>query len=44
MKLKIVNRKYIVGGKWLRFEVMRGFGKVGYKVAVWHYELRIYLK
>jgi hypothetical protein len=42
MKLKIVDRKYSVGGKWLRFQTMRGIKIVGWKIAFFRFELRIY--
>ena len=44
MTIKIVDRKYLIGGKWIRFQVMRGVEKVGWKVAIGRYELRLYLK
>lgn len=44
MEFLIVNRKYMVGGKFIRFGKMNnGVKTVGYKIAVWHYELRMYL-
>lgn len=43
MNVKVVDRKYIIGGRWLRFEVMRGVMLVGWKVAVGRYEIRFYL-
>lgn len=43
MKLKIVDRKYKVGGKWIRFERMKGVKLIGYKLAIHRFEIRIYL-
>lgn len=44
MTIRIVDRKYLIGGKWLRFQVMRGVKLVGYKIAIGRYEIRFYLK
>ena len=42
--VKIVDRKYIIGGKWLRFQKMQGVKLVGWKIAIGRYEIRFYLK
>lgn len=42
MKIRIVDRKYSIGGKWLRFEVMQGVKLVGWKIAIGRYEIRFY--
>ena len=42
MKLTIVNRKYVIGGKWFRFEKMLGITPVGWKLAIGKYEIRLY--
>ena len=44
MDIKIVDRKYLIGGKLLRFQVMRGIRLVGWKIAIGRYEIRFYLK
>lgn len=41
MKVKIVNRKYIIK-KFFRFEKMKGVNTVGLKIAVGKYEIRFY--
>ena len=43
MTIKLIDRKYLIGGKWVRFEKMRGIKLVGYKIAVGRYEFRFYL-
>jgi uncharacterized membrane protein (DUF373 family) len=43
MNIIFVNRKYIVGGKWLRFEKMKGIKLIGFKIAIGKFEVRIYL-
>lgn len=48
MKVKIINRKYILAGKLFRFKKMRGVSSVsiniiGYKICIGRYELRLYL-
>jgi hypothetical protein len=42
MNIKIVDRKYLIGGKWIRFEKMRFVKAVGYKIAIGRYEIRFY--
>jgi len=42
MRIKIVDRKYPIG-RWLRFLKMQGVQLIGYKLAIYKYELRIYL-
>ena len=44
MNIKIVDRKYLIGGKWFRFQVMQGVRLVGWKIAIGRYEIRFYLK
>lgn len=44
MEIRIVDRKYLIGGKWFRFQVMKSLKLVGYKVAFGRYEVRLYLK
>jgi len=45
MDIRIVDRKYLIGGKWIRFEKMQGVKKlVGWKIAIGRYEIRFYLK
>ena len=44
MDIKIVDRKHLIGGKLLRFQVMRGIRLVGWKIAIGRYEIRFYLK
>jgi hypothetical protein len=42
MKIKIVNRKYIIH-KFFRFEKIEGIqGYIGLKIALGKYEIRIY--
>ena len=41
MKIKIVNRKYIIK-KLIRFEKMVGVKLLGYKLAIGKYEIRLY--
>lgn len=42
MKINIVNRKYIIC-KFFRLEKIQGIqGFIGYKIAIWKYEIRIY--
>ena len=43
MTIKIVDRKYLIGDKWLRFKIMRGIKLVGWKIAIGRYEIRFYL-
>jgi hypothetical protein len=43
MTIKIVDRRYLVGGKWLRFQKMKGVKLVGWKIAIGRYEIRFYL-
>jgi hypothetical protein len=44
MTIKIVDRRYLVGGKWLRFQKMKGVKLVGWKIAIGRYEIRLYLQ
>lgn len=44
MTLKIIDRKYLIGGKWFRFQVMKHWKLIGFKAAFWRYEIRLYLK
>ena len=41
MKIKIVNRKYIIK-KFFRFDEMKGVNPVGFKIAIRKYEIRFY--
>lgn len=43
MTIKIINRKYLIGGKWIRLEEMRGLKLVGWKIAIFNYEVRLYI-
>ena len=43
MKLKLVDRKYIIGGRIFRFCKMKGIKLIGWKIAIGRYELRLYL-
>lgn len=43
MNIKIVDRKYLIGGKWFRYEIMKGVKLIGYKIAIGRYEIRLYL-
>ena len=42
MKLKIVNRKYLIGGKWFRYQRMIGVKDLGFKIVIGKYEFRFY--
>ena len=42
MKLKIVDRNYCLGGKWFRFQKMKGTKYLGFKIAIGRYEIRFY--
>jgi 2-keto-4-pentenoate hydratase len=42
MNISIVNRKYLIGNKWIRLEKMKGVRLVGYKLALGIYEIRLY--
>lgn len=42
MKIKFVNRKYMISNKLFRFEKMIGVKPVGFKVAIGKYEIRYY--
>ena len=44
MDIKIVDRKYLVGGKWIRFHAMSAVKRIGYVIAIGRYEIRFYLK
>ena len=44
MKIRIVDRKYLIGGKWFRFQRMKGIKYYGFKIAVGRYEFRFYKK
>jgi hypothetical protein len=44
MDIRIIDRKYLIGGKWLRFEKMKGIFFYGWKIAIGRYEIRFYLK
>ena len=43
MNIRIINRRYLIDNKWLRFEKMQGIKLIGYKIAVGKYEIRFYL-
>lgn len=40
--IKIVNRKYLISNKFIRFEKMVGLKLIGYKIAIGFYEIRLY--
>ena len=44
MKLIIVNRIYLIGGKWFRYHRMIGVGmkNLGFKIGIGKYEFRFY--
>jgi hypothetical protein len=42
MKLKIVNRKYIINRKWFKYQRMKGIKDLGFKITIGRYELRFY--
>ena len=42
MKLKFVDRKYLIGGKWFRYQRMIGVKDLGFKIAIGKYEFRFY--
>lgn len=42
MVLKIVDRKYLIGGKWFRYQRMNGVKDIGFKIAIGRYEFRFY--
>jgi len=44
MNIRIVDRKYLIAGKWIRFQKMSGLKLVGWKIAIGRYEIRVYLK
>jgi len=44
MKIKLINRKYIIANKFFRFESMTGIEFIGYKIAVGKYEIRFFMK
>ena len=44
ISIRIVDRKYLVGGKFFRFEKMGRRSIVGYKLALFKYEIRFYTK
>jgi len=44
MGIRIVDRKYLIGGKWFRFQVMKHWKLIGYKLVFGRYEIRLYLK
>lgn len=44
MNIRIVDRKYLIGGKRFRFQKMRGIKLLGWKIAIGRYEIRFYLK
>ena len=44
MQILIVNRKYLVGGKWFRYQRMKGVKDIGFKIAIGRYEVRFYKK
>jgi hypothetical protein len=43
MRIRIVNRKYLIGGKWFRFEKMMNIQCIGYKFAIGKFEIRLYI-
>jgi len=50
ISIRIVDRKYLIGGRWLRFEKMivnrynlKRKILIGYKIAIGRYEIRLYL-
>ena len=44
MEIIIVDRKYLLGGKWFRFQRLRGATKyLGFKIAIGRYEIRFYI-
>lgn len=42
MDLVIVNRKYLLGGKWFRYQRMKGVKDLGFLIAIGRYEFRFY--
>lgn len=42
MKLKIIDRRYLIGGKWFRYQKMKGVKYIGFKIAIGRYEFRFY--
>ena len=43
-RIKLVDRKYLIGGKWFRSQKMRGVNLIGFKIAIGRFEIRYYLK
>ena len=42
MEIRIINRKYLIGGKWIRFQKMKWIKSIGFKIAIGKYEIRFY--
>lgn len=42
MKFTFVDRKYLIGGKWLRYQNFKN--NKGFKIAILRYEFRFYFK
>lgn len=42
MKLIVINRRYLIGGKWFRYQRMKGVKDLGFKIAISKYEFRFY--
>ena len=44
MRIKLVNRKYIIANKFFRFEKIIGIKLIGYKISIGIYEIRFFHK
>ena len=44
MKVVLVDRKYLIGGKCIRYQRMKGVVDFGFKIAIGRYELRFFTK
>ena len=42
MKLLIVNRRYLIGNKFFRYQRMKGVNDLGFKIAIGKYEFRFF--
>jgi len=42
MKINIVNRKYLLGGKWFRYHKYKNSNN--FKIAIGKFEFRFYMK
>ena len=42
MEVVYVNRRYFIGGRWFRYQRMKGVRDLGFKIAFGKHELRFY--